>query len=510
MLPLFRSDGTRRGAGTYQEAMTRFLRPPAGRLALLGCAALLTACGRGRDAADALLGRRPASPHERYAEALRETGLADAALGRDWLAAAERALAAPLAATLPYREEGYFSPTEPAAFALRVRPHRGQRLAVRVEQTPGATPYTIFVDLFEAPPADTSSRPASGASASPAPGRMPLRLVASAASAAGAAGASGTIEHDADHDDVAYLVRLQPELLRGGRYTLTISAGPSLAFPVAGKSRTAVQSFFGADRDAGRRRHEGVDIFAARGTPVLAAAPGIVTNTGTTALGGRVVWVRDPDRAQSLYYAHLDSQIAHAGQRVRVGDTLGLVGNTGNARTTPPHLHFGVYRRGEGAIDPFPFIDTRTTEPPRLTADTSALGGLRRVAARSGATLAATPDPVGPRAALLPADAPLRVEGAVGGLYRVRLPDGREGFLAARLTSGEPRSLASALPARRASDRSVLERPESGAGVIDSVPSAEARSTQVIGRWDDYLLVRTERGRLGWLAEGARGAGRGE
>ena len=462
----------------------------------------LAACG-GREAAESLFGRRATSPHERYAESLREAGLADAALGRDWLAAAERALTAPLplVAPLPYREEGYFSPTEPTAVALRVRPRRGQHLTVRVERAPGAEPYTIFVDLFEAPAVDSAVRGSATTTAAPPP-----RLVASADSG------SGTIEHDADREGVAYLVRLQPELLRGGRYTLTIATGPSLAFPVAGRSRTAVQSFFGADRDAGSRRHEGVDIFAPRGTPVLAAAPGIVTNTGVTTLGGRVVWVRDATRGQSLYYAHLDSQIAHPGERVQIGDTLGLVGNTGNARTTPPHLHFGVYRRGEGAVDPFPFIDTRQPEPPRTTADTSALGELRSVAARAGASLTrvASSGPGAPRVTLLPAETALRVEGASGSLYRVRLPDGSQGFVAARLTSDEPRTLASARSGRPARSGAILARPAAGAEVIDSVPSGEARTTRVIGRWDEYLLVRTERGRLGWLAGDAGATGRAE
>ncbi|MGY8915482.1 MAG: peptidoglycan DD-metalloendopeptidase family protein, partial [Flavobacteriales bacterium] len=60
------------------------------------------------------------------------------------------------------------------------------------------------------------------------------------------------------------------------------------------------------------------------------------------------------------YYAHLDSIIARDGQRVKRGDTLGLVGNTGNARTTPPHLHFGIYGRGTGAINPLSFLKQET------------------------------------------------------------------------------------------------------------------------------------------------------
>ena len=84
-------------------------------------------------------------------------------------------------------------------------------------------------------------------------------------------------------------------------------------------------------------------------------------------LGLSYVWLYDARRGQALYYAHLDSQIVQAGVQVDVGDTLGLVGNTGNARSTSPHLHFGIYRHGEGALDPLPFIDTRRRTRPRAT-----------------------------------------------------------------------------------------------------------------------------------------------
>jgi murein DD-endopeptidase MepM/ murein hydrolase activator NlpD len=57
-----------------------------------------------------------------------------------------------------------------------------------------------------------------------------------------------------------------------------------------------------------------------------------------------------------LYYAHLDRHAVSAGQRVRKGEIVGFIGNTGNARTTAPHLHFGIYRRGQGAIDPLYYV----------------------------------------------------------------------------------------------------------------------------------------------------------
>ncbi|GEQ84656.1 hypothetical protein ULMS_01640 [Patiriisocius marinistellae] len=152
-----------------------------------------------------------------------------------------------------------------------------------------------------------------------------------------------------------YKIHIQPEIFADSPFQLKIYTQPQYAFPVVGKDNRAIQSFWGADREGGKRSHKGNDIFAARGTPVVAITDGIVSSTGNRGLGGKQVWLRDGIFGQSLYYAHLDSIIARQGQRVKIGDTLGLVGNTGNARTTPPHLHFGIYTSG-GAIDPYPFI----------------------------------------------------------------------------------------------------------------------------------------------------------
>ena len=87
-----------------------------------------------------------------------------------------------------------------------------------------------------------------------------------------------------------------------------------------------------------------------------------MTSAGTNRLGGNVVWIFDPSRGQSHYYAHLEKQAVSTGERVKAGDVVGYVGNTGNARTTPPHLHFGIYSRGEGPVDPLPFVAGEATE----------------------------------------------------------------------------------------------------------------------------------------------------
>lgn len=95
----------------------------------------------------------------------------------------------------------------------------------------------------------------------------------------------------------------------------------------------------------------------------MAAADGTVTGVREGGIGGKVVWLRPEGKAISLYYAHLDEQLVREGQSVKKGDVLGLVGNTGNARTTPAHLHFGVYGFS-GPTDPAPYVNrtVRTAE----------------------------------------------------------------------------------------------------------------------------------------------------
>jgi len=112
---------------------------------------------------------------------------------------------------------------------------------------------------------------------------------------------------------------------------------------------------WGAARPGGRR-HEGVDIFAPRGTPIRATTRGVVTRVGENAIGGRTVTVMGPG-GFNHYYAHLDRYgNVRPGSWVNAGDVIGYVGNTGNARTTPPHLHYGVYTPTWQAVNPYPLL----------------------------------------------------------------------------------------------------------------------------------------------------------
>ena len=134
----------------------------------------------------------------------------------------------------------------------------------------------------------------------------------------------------------------------------TMPAPSSIPVPVKGIRPGALRDTWHAARGA-NRKHEGIDIFAPRGTPVQSATEGIVMRVGENRLGGQVVWVLGPG-GQRHYYAHLDRfSDVRTGMRVEAGRVLGYVGNTGNAKSTPPHLHYGIYDT-RGAINPYPIL----------------------------------------------------------------------------------------------------------------------------------------------------------
>ena len=111
---------------------------------------------------------------------------------------------------------------------------------------------------------------------------------------------------------------------------------------------------WGAARSQGRS-HEGIDIFAARGTPIQSTTQGIVRKVGENNLGGRVVVVVGPGGA-GHYYAHLEGYAdIMPDDWVNVGDIIGYVGDSGNAKGTPPHVHYGIYINGS-AVNPYPLL----------------------------------------------------------------------------------------------------------------------------------------------------------
>lgn len=131
-----------------------------------------------------------------------------------------------------------------------------------------------------------------------------------------------------------------------------------LPVPVKGINRNELRDTWGAARSQGRN-HEGIDIMAERGTKVYSATEGLVADLRNNNLGGKIIWIIGPAGSWH-YYAHLDDHKCglNVGDYVRKGDLIGYVGNTGNARATAPHLHYGIYLngKGRGAVNPYPYL----------------------------------------------------------------------------------------------------------------------------------------------------------
>ncbi len=157
-------------------------------------------------------------------------------------------------------------------------------------------------------------------------------------------------------------------LERAAPHDLPLKVTPPLGqyrymFPVAGRSDYG--DTYGAFRgDVPGKWHHGDDIFAVLGTPVVAIADGTLNRPGWDTVGGWRLWVRD-SRGNEFYYAHLSGyspQALHS-EHVKAGEVIGFVGNTGDAFTTSPHLHFEIHPRSllhlgyNGAVDPTTYLD---------------------------------------------------------------------------------------------------------------------------------------------------------
>jgi len=127
----------------------------------------------------------------------------------------------------------------------------------------------------------------------------------------------------------------------------------TIVFPVYGDARVAED--FGAPREIGA--HQGNDVFAPFGAPVLAVADGTLEKVGTLPISGNRLWLRTK-AGDTFFYAHLSafSPDAVNGRNVTAGTVLGFVGNTGDAEPTPPHLHFEVHPSDKDAVDPHRYL----------------------------------------------------------------------------------------------------------------------------------------------------------
>ncbi|TWR29080.1 peptidoglycan DD-metalloendopeptidase family protein [Mucilaginibacter pallidiroseus] len=406
------------------------------------------------------------SPHDAYAQRLKDNGFDRTAMGSAWLLQAQQVIAKPLNITIPYKEAGYFADDKTGGTALRFNAKRGQKLRIAISKKPVSN-FDIYADLFEEQ------------------NQQPLKLLASADTV------GALLEHEVKQTG-NYILRLQPELLRAGEYTLTITAGPSLSFPVSAVGKPRIGSFWGDGRDEGGRKHEGIDIFAPKRTPAIAAANGTVTGVTVNNLGGNVVFMRPDNQDYSLYYAHLDLQSVQQGQTVTIGDTIGLVGNTGNARTTPPHLHFGIYT-SSGAIDPLAFVDREVKEPAPISAPLKYLNATVRTSVRNG-KLYNLPSDKGYAMQTLELNTPLTVSAAADGWYKVNLPDGLTGYINSRniTEAGKIRNIS-------------LKKQQSLLNAPDSINAARKKlivpgeKVTLLGTYQNYQLVKHDN-ETGWIA----------
>ncbi len=334
------------------------------------------------------------SPRESYLEAIENTPLSDNQLWQRWGKVGDSAVKTSVSVELPFQQKINYFPDVPISWAWKIDVRAGRKLEFNC--LPADTSHQLFLDLFEVEEGE-------------------IRYIKSAVGA--------SLVYEVKEDGVL-VVRLQPELLIGGQATFRITDYPTLGFPVEGAIPSDIGSFWGDPRDGGDRMHEGVDIFAPRGTPVIAVSSGRVNRIGNGGLGGKTVWVRTKNHA--LYYAHLDSITVEYGTFVGYGDTLGFVGNTGNARTTPPHLHFGIYRRG--AVNPLPFIEPPETRLQAVEVELQPDTRWGRISA-SLANVRPIPSTNLPPITSLRKNQIVGIRGATAGWFDVLLPGDTLGYI---------------------------------------------------------------------------------
>ncbi|MFW0716055.1 peptidoglycan DD-metalloendopeptidase family protein [Pedobacter sp. N23S346] len=409
---------------------------------------------------------KAATPHEQYKRKLETAGLDKTAMGLAWINVAESSIKKALKINLPYKETGYFDAGKIPAAAYQFPATKGQKITISLSKKP--TGSVIYMDLWHL--ADVNH---------------PKRI-------ASADTLNNPIQYETD-DTGNYLIRLQPELLQNVEYTLEITTGPSLAFPTQSKSKS-IGSFWGDGRDNNARKHEGVDIFGPRRSPVVASAAGTITRVNENNLGGKVVWLRPTGKDYTLYYAHLDEQIATEGQDVKIGDTVGLMGNTGNAKTTATHLHFGIYASGR-AVNPLPYIDPVTKTPANINAAISNLNKTLRTSSK--VNLYGSPQNEAAIVVTLTPGTIININSATGNYYKGELPDGNIGFINSR------ELVQVAKPLRklkiRLTQEKVYDQPDSLAAVKINLKAGQTVS--LLGNFNNYQLISDENSQVGWIVK---------
>lgn len=411
---------------------------------------------------------KAATPHEQYQRKLINAGLDKTAMGSAWIKSASLSLEKALNITLPYQETGYFASDKAIAAAYKFVATKGQKINISITKKPTHAAM-IYLDVWHFPTNGSS------------------KIVASADTL------NNPIQYEINVTG-NYMIRLQPELLQSVQYTLEITTGPSLSFPTPSNSSKSIGSYWGDGRDNNARKHEGVDIFGKFRSPVLAIAEGTITKVNENNLGGKVVWLRPKGKDYTLYYAHLDEQIATEGKEVKVGDTVGLMGNTGNARNTATHLHFGIYASA-GAVNPLPFIDPVTRTPQKITASITNLNKTLRTL-RTVKFLNAPLQSAAVVESLSMASI-VNVQSATGSFYRAELPDGKIGFIQSTAVSEINKPLKKIKI--NVQQQMVYDQPDGTAAIKKTL--AAGQFVNLLGSFGDYQFISDEDALTGWIVK---------
>lgn len=252
----------------------------------------------------------------------------------------------------------------------------------RVEATTGgAVPDSPSPDPGSAPSAPGAATPsADGITAAPVQG-SPLPTAPAAPATGGTvpgstAGASG---YGTSGYGAAGTVPVAPSLglpRRDPGTAMGVATTQGYAFPVLGDGVGFGDDY--GDPRAGTGWHHGTDLFAPMGTPIVAVADGTLSKVGVNNLGGNRLWLTD-DAGNAFYYAHLSAYAPGTadGVRVRAGQVIAFLGNTGQAITTPPHLHFEIHPGGGDSVNPYPYLmawQRNAPVPQAFVAATQATG----------------------------------------------------------------------------------------------------------------------------------------
>lgn len=411
----------------------------------------------------------PRNDHEAYEKSLENANLLSTALGKDWQELAIEALDNPEEIELPYEEAFFVDSRSAYALGYSFKAKRGQKIKISISEVASDT-MRRFVDLFRVE-------------------EMGLNHIASADS-------TGHLLGFEPRKDGQYILRFQSELLRGGTFKITFENVPTLKFPVAGHSFKSIRSFWGDPRDGGSRKHEGIDIFAPKGTPVIAPTDGFVKDAYERGIGGKVIWLTDSKRIHTFYFAHLDDYKVKKGERVKMGDTLGFVGTSGNAHIAVPHLHFGVYKKGP--IDPLSHLKAAGLHLQNVKRDLHWLG--KEIRIKSNTKLYA--DQKGQQQlSRLEKYQVAQVISMNASLCRIQLPDGQVGYVNKSELSNRLNPIFN-LSARQ--DFDLMFKPDFNTkiGLLE-----RNEVYDVIGKNLDYLLVKTSSGKTGWINPDAKKSG---